>query len=275
MAAPRNWWEGNKFMRAQPAAAPRYKPLMALETAPAPIPLTAEEAMAYLQEPQENERSDYGSGESIPLTAENRFGELPMGQWGRAGLTAAGLAMPAIAPLTMAGGLLGGAANVMANNRARESIGAEGLDFGQALGGVLGFNAYGRGLDPTGETAVVADRAPGTPSGIYNDIVWNQPPAGADSPTEGQWTEPGPEWIPNAYDLAEDWGREGYRKGGATPDNRNGSLEPIPAVLHEGEFVIRPEAVTKYGRGLLAALNEGRVTPAKAKGMMAALGRKK
>jgi hypothetical protein len=52
-----------------------------------------------------------------------------------------------------------------------------------------------------------------------------------------------------------------WRYGGPTGDDGDGYLSPIRGTLHEGEFVLRPEAVAMYGYDMLHAMNEGRMQP--------------
>lgn len=57
----------------------------------------------------------------------------------------------------------------------------------------------------------------------------------------------------------------GYRFGGLVSGKRNA---PQKAVVHGGEYVLRAEAVKKYGRGLLDALNERRVSEKRVAGLL-------
>jgi hypothetical protein len=50
-------------------------------------------------------------------------------------------------------------------------------------------------------------------------------------------------------------GGNSRRHGGFTGDDGDGRLEPMQMTLHEGEYVIRPEAVAALGRPLLDMLN--------------------
>lgn len=56
----------------------------------------------------------------------------------------------------------------------------------------------------------------------------------------------------------------GFRIGGVIPGNSNGLFEPVEITAHEGEFVLRPEAVQAIGLPFLEALNQlgGRAGPA-------------
>lgn len=63
-----------------------------------------------------------------------------------------------------------------------------------------------------------------------------------------------------AGDPGADGGPSGpWRKGGYTGDDGDGKLEPKLGVVHEREYVIRPEATAYYGKGLLKAINERRI----------------
>ena len=59
-----------------------------------------------------------------------------------------------------------------------------------------------------------------------------------------------------------------YRHGGLIPEQRDGASGAIPAMVHQGEFVMRPESVKKYGIGLLSALNSGKIEARKARGLL-------
>ena len=54
-------------------------------------------------------------------------------------------------------------------------------------------------------------------------------------------------------------GNGNWRVGGYTGNDRDGKLEAIRGTVHEGEYVIRPEATAYYGQGLLKAINERRI----------------
>jgi hypothetical protein len=62
-------------------------------------------------------------------------------------------------------------------------------------------------------------------------------------------------------DTAGDVGADSpaFREGGYTGHDGDGELEPMSATLHEGEFVLRPEAVAMYGVDFLRAMNAGQV----------------
>ena len=59
------------------------------------------------------------------------------------------------------------------------------------------------------------------------------------------------------------------RKGGKLKGNRNGLLEAVPIVAHEGEFVQKPEAVSYYGDDFMRAINERRIPKKAALGLLA------
>lgn len=67
---------------------------------------------------------------------------------------------------------------------------------------------------------------------------------------------------------SSDGGPGSWRTGGGTGGDRDGRLEPIPAVLHEGEFVQKPEAVSYYGDDFMSALNERRIPKRAAMGLL-------
>ena len=59
-----------------------------------------------------------------------------------------------------------------------------------------------------------------------------------------------------------------FRKGGPTPNDGDKKLEAVPIMAHEGEYVIRPEAVKHYGTGLLSAINKRKIDRKKAHGLL-------
>lgn len=65
---------------------------------------------------------------------------------------------------------------------------------------------------------------------------------------------PGTDGSASVGDLGGPW-----RKGGYTGDDGDNKLEPKLGVVHEREYVIRPEATAYYGQGLLRAINERRI----------------
>lgn len=59
-----------------------------------------------------------------------------------------------------------------------------------------------------------------------------------------------------------------WRKGGPVPDDGDEKLEPVRGILHEREFVLRPEAAQYYGKGILGALNAKAIPKAKLTGLL-------
>lgn len=58
-------------------------------------------------------------------------------------------------------------------------------------------------------------------------------------------------------DQNSDEGGVGYRKGGRVKSNADGHLQPVPGILHEGEFVMNPEmtmTMDKLAPGLLTRI---------------------
>lgn len=62
----------------------------------------------------------------------------------------------------------------------------------------------------------------------------------------------------------------GGDNGGPAPGFRTGGQvqQTGPAMVHQGEYYERPEAVRKYGTGLFAAFNSGRIDPRRAKQLL-------
>lgn len=76
-----------------------------------------------------------------------------------------------------------------------------------------------------------------------NDIAWNDPPSGGDYYSDSTSVTPEGGWE--------------FRKGGYIPNRGGKALAKVPVTAHEGEFIIRPEAVKKYGPRLFQYLNRG------------------
>lgn len=82
-----------------------------------------------------------------------------------------------------------------------------------------------------------------------------------DAPSTGVPGDPGPPGDPGAPGDAGDAGDGGvdggtYRAGGRIPGPTN-PPQPVEVQAHTGEFVIRPEMVTKYGTDFLRRINNG------------------
>lgn len=58
-----------------------------------------------------------------------------------------------------------------------------------------------------------------------------------------------------------------WRYGGPVPSDHDRKLEPVRGILHEGEYVVRPE-MTKIHRGLLEKINKGKVSKKKARSLL-------
>lgn len=59
-----------------------------------------------------------------------------------------------------------------------------------------------------------------------------------------------------------------WRRGGLIPSDSDDIMEARRAMVHEGEFVFKPEAVKKYGPRLLRAMNAGRLTKSQARELL-------
>ena len=211
----------------------------------------------------------------------NNFGAFDVGPVARGAMFAGGMAVPGLGLVST--GL--NANNVMANNAALAAAGRPGLNFGQVVGGLLGFNGYGRGLSPnvkndmmfdqwsyTGNVPQAAPEWEGTPSQGYFDGI-------NDLNNVGRLGEVlDARGVPGAYEggagdgggmssadshgaqeAAQGPGNEGgmYRKGGIVPHDGDGKLEARKATLHETEGVLRPEAMAQIGPRDFHAINKG------------------
>lgn len=203
----------------------------------------------------------------------NNFGAVNIGPVGRAAGFLASAAVPGLGVLNT--GL--NANNIMANNAARQALGQPNLNFGQVVGGLLGFNSYGRGLAPGIQSqmgsfprSLIAD-APsysggttGSASqdffGAINDLgtVGNLGSTldAMDAQRDAGGYQGGGGHDSGLPDAAAETGGI-YRQGGYIPRDGDGRLEPVNITAHEGEYVIRPEAVDKIGLKNLEALNAG------------------
>ena len=139
------------------------------------------------------------------------------------------------------------------------------------IGGMLGRV----GLSPTevaaingmlgslGKTGTSAGNTGNTGSGIGADGVGGPGAGGMGSPGGiggGGSGAPG---------GSSDQGPGSWRKGGPIRGNRNGMLQEVPIVAHEGEFVQKPEAVSYYGDDFMRAINERRIPKKAALGLLA------
>jgi hypothetical protein len=153
---------------------------------------------------------------------------------------------------------------------------AGGLAGGQEMGG--GVGAAGPGDDPGGlDGSSGADTDPGSDDGSDTSAGTGDSMdggSGSDGPGDAgsDAGDGGPGDGGSGSDGpgdAGDAGSDGWRMGGPTGDDGDGVLEPIRGTVHEGEFVLRPEAVSYYGPALLAAMNAGQVPRSR---LMALLG---
>lgn len=109
-------------------------------------------------------------------------------------------------------------------------------------------------LDPDGTIAI----APPTDSMMFEVVTAQQNGMGAgDSGVTAGPGSPGSGGSTGNDDPSD--GDAGWRYGGPVPDDKDGKLEGVRGLLHEGEYVIRPEMVKKYGKGLLSKINEGKL----------------
>lgn len=192
------------------------------------------------------------------------------------------------------GGALGFMANAIANPQGR-SIGMMGLLGGRSAGELLdswlGPEAAalpgswttkdgrpGEGAmfgTPPGSGATI-----GTPEAIPDGLIGDMGGAvggGYMDPTFGFLPDIAMNGIPNPAPPTPSWDGDGagtpsgdVHGGPSSTDNssfRAGGLVPgegpVPATVHGGEFVLRPEAVDRYGVALLRALNDLRVPPSR------------
>jgi hypothetical protein len=162
---------------------------------------------------------------------------------------------------------------------------------GQLLGGNADAGAFSDAIPPSTPNP---DYGPGDltapPEPTPTDISADNPYGGGETSTAPAPTDWGGSEIgtsPESYggggggetSTSNDGGAEsgaggvsGYLAGGPIPSDRDAVMEPVPATLHEGEYVLRPEAVRMYGRGLLGRINRGQIDPKKLRGL---LGRKR
>lgn len=118
-------------------------------------------------------------------------------------------------------------------------------------------------------------------SGVGGDVSGQGPggtgqlgfSAGPDQPGTTPDTPGGVPGNDFGFGTGPDFGNQDFgdffRTGGRVPKDADKKLEPVPAVLHEGEYVIRPEAVTHYGVGILSAINKKKLDRKKVRGLLA------
>lgn len=63
---------------------------------------------------------------------------------------------------------------------------------------------------------------------------------------------------------------DALRRGGPTGGDRDGKLEPVPIIAHEGEFMQPPETVAYYGEPFMEALRTRRIPKDAAMGLLGA-----
>lgn len=234
--------------------------------------------------------SDVGGPTGAPSTGS--FGRDISSFTEATGPMAAGLALGAVTG-GIPGAVMGGMAGNMAQGLA-QALGLSAAPTGPVSGltGVIGNVAQTQmGMQPTSSLA----------QAIADMLGFNAPPSALHGPvTVENMPEPTTEAEDSAMSMAETQDQTGVSVGEAsqadssTGDNngpgdstgpggpgdnsgdsyRFGGLvsgkqnAPKKAVVHGGEYVLRAEAVKKYGLGLLDALNESRVPKKRVSGLL-------
>lgn len=222
----------------------------------------------------DSQYSDYGDTGGPPKTAEGKINLGGVGDWALNNLAtqAGGYLGTALGGLP--GGIAGGLAFGLPADRylasqAQDLYQNAGLDYNRPwLDSILHSLPFG---------GIFTNDVPTSREVNANINTMNLRPEDFGPVTPPGWTPPSDTGTP-ATDLYTpdfsgvydpQYNNPGlFRTGGAVPMNHDGVLSPVPATLHEGEFVLRPEAVRKYGIGLLSALNAGKIPSRKAAGLL-------
>ena len=167
-----------------------------------------------------------------------------------------GLGMVPGLGLPMAGLKLGlNAYNTHALDGQLQDAGLPGLDFGQAVGGVLGLNSYGDG----GMHLPSGQFDPNSPGGNTSSVASSGPMAASD-PRGSGGIGAAPGVAGGGIGRSNDGGGEYARGGLVTPNRMVGPNPRGPdqgyVSIQPGEFVMDRAAVSKFGP-LLSAMNRG------------------
>lgn len=141
--------------------------------------------------------------------------------------------------------------------------------------GIKGLMEQSRGLLGASIGAAVSegispsDTATGAPGGFAPGHDKESKDYGGGTDTNGGPGSSGASGTSGTGPNAGDEGGLGaWRKGGPVPDDGDEMLEPVRGILHEREFVLRPEAAQYYGKGILGALNAKAIPKAKLSGLL-------
>lgn len=133
-----------------------------------------------------------------------------------------------------------------------------------AISGLLGFNAPASAMPGPVSVESLAD-VTAAPDDVSMSMAETQDQTGVGIGEASQGNEDGSSGGTAGNDSGGSGDGDGYRFGGLVSGKRNA---PRQAVVHGGEYVLRAEAVKKYGRGLLDALNERRVPKQRVTGLL-------
>ena len=146
----------------------------------------------------------------------------------------------------------------------------EGAMFGAPPGGFGAYNDPTFGMLPEVALNGIPNPAPNMPGlggGMPSEGLPGPAPGSANAAGYGMGETGNPTFpgaggfgLPGAGSAGGDMGHDS--PGGAGSFRYGGYIEgegAMPATVHGGEYVIRPEAVQRYGRQTMEALNEGRI----------------
>lgn len=133
-----------------------------------------------------------------------------------------------------------------------------------AISGLLGFDAPPSAMPGPVSVESLAD-VTAAPDDVSMSMAETQDQTGVGIGEASQGNEDGSSGDTAGNDAGGGGDGDGYRFGGLVSGKRNA---PQKAVVHGGEYVLRAEAVKKYGRGLLDALNERRVSKQRVTGLL-------
>lgn len=146
---------------------------------------------------------------------------------------------------------------------------------GGMSGGLAGGQEYGGGNGGIGDPGDDSGAGPGAGGGVGPDgsVGSGGDDVGGTGDQGGAGTGAGD--AGSGADAGPGAGGDGpggpgdYRVGGLIHPDGDARFEEVPINAHEGEFVLRPEAVSYYGPALLAAMNAQQVPRSR---LMALLG---
>lgn len=200
-----------------------------------------------------------------------------VGGWGGRIGSAIGIGVP-VPGASLVTGAIGTGVDVTRANNQLEQLGLpRSVSFGPAALNNASFGVFGSGVRGQFDDAVTkaypgllaamrpappvedqSTRPASTPSldyfgaiNDYNTVGHLGEVFGSEAASRGDVDTPG-----NSSEFGDDHGYM-YRRGGIVRDDGDARLEPVMAMLHEGEGVVRPEVMGQLGKQNFRAINRG------------------